>query len=133
MLELLSYLLVAAGGAALAGIVVRARTARRPADSLQSPNLELPKQNLAQLQRVARMFAALSDTNEAIMRVSSPEDLYQRVCEAAVHGGRLKAASICVPREASGDAKVVAVAGEDADSLRDVQISIDSSTAIGRG
>jgi PAS domain S-box-containing protein len=254
MLELLSYLLAAAGGAALAGIVVRARTARRPANEPQSPHLELPKQNLAQLQRfravmdtcvdsiymvdretlkfvdatatassrtgysheelmrmgpldllkgsreelirsydaaiaageqgiqtestgrlkdgrktflelnrravqidgrwiivtisrdvterkraelasqrVARMFAALSDTNEAIMRVSSPEDLYQRVCEAAVHGGRLKAASICVPRETSGDAKIVAIAGEGAEALRDVQISIDSSTAIGRG
>jgi len=84
-------------------------------------------------QRSARMFAALSDTNEAIMRVSSPEDLYQRVCEAAVHGGRLKAASICVPRETSGDAKIVAIAGEGADTLRDVQISIDNSTAVGRG
>ncbi len=84
-------------------------------------------------QRLARMFAALSDTNEAIMRVSSSEDLYQRVCEAAVHGGRLKAASICVPRETSGDAKIVAVAGEDADTVRDVQISIDSATAVGRG
>jgi len=84
-------------------------------------------------QRSARMFAALSDTNEAIMRVSSPEDLYQRVCEAAVHGGKLKAASICVPREASGDAQVAAAAGDGADALRDVQISIDSSTAVGRG
>jgi PAS domain S-box-containing protein len=84
-------------------------------------------------QRSARMFAALSDTNEAIMRVSSPEDLYQRVCEAAVHGGRLKAASICVPRETSGDAQVAAAAGDGADALRDVQISIDSSTAVGRG
>ena len=84
-------------------------------------------------QRFARMFAALSDTNEAIMRVSSAEDLYQRVCEATVHGGRLKAASICVPNETSGDAKVVAAAGEGADALRDARISIDSSTAVGRG
>jgi PAS domain S-box-containing protein len=84
-------------------------------------------------QRFARMFAALSDTNEAIMRVSSAEDLYQRVCEAAVHGGRLKAASICVPHETSGDARVVAAAGEGADTLRGVQISIDGSTAVGRG
>src|SRR5258708_19688098 len=60
-------------------------------------------------QRIARMFAALSDTNEAIMRVSSPEDLYQRVCEAAVHGARLKAASICVPSETSTDAKILPV------------------------
>jgi PAS domain S-box-containing protein len=84
-------------------------------------------------QRLARMFAALSDTNEAIMRVSSPEDLYQRVCEAAVHGGRLKAASICVPSETSLDAKIAAVVGESADRLRDVQISIDGSTELGRG
>ena len=84
-------------------------------------------------QRIARIFAALSDTNEAIMRVSSPEDLYQRVCEAAVHGARLKAASICVPSETSADAKIVAVAGEGADKLRDAQISIDSSTPAGRG
>jgi PAS domain S-box-containing protein len=254
MLELLPYLLAAGGGAALAGMVFRVLSARRSAGDLQSPNLQLPKQNLAELQRFravvdtcvdsiymvdretlkfvdatatassrtgytheelmqmspldllkesreelirsydaaiaagaqgirtestgrlkdgretvvelnlqavqingrwiivtisrdvterkraelaaqrfARMFAALSDTNEAIMRASSAEDLYQRVCEAAVHGGRLNAASICVPREAAGDAKVVAVAGEHADTLRDVQISIDSSTAIGRG
>jgi PAS domain S-box-containing protein len=85
------------------------------------------------LQRLTRMFVALSDTNEAIMRVSSPEELYQRVCEAAVNGGRLKAASICVPYETSGDAKIVAVAGEGADTLRGVQISIDNSTPVGRG
>jgi len=84
-------------------------------------------------QRFARMFAVLSDTNEAIMRVSSPEDLFQHVCAAAVHGGRLKAASVCVPSESSGDAKIVAVAGEGADALRDAQISIDDSTAVGRG
>jgi two-component system, sensor histidine kinase and response regulator len=254
MLEFFSYLLAAAGGAALAGVGLRAAFARRAAGGLQLPNLGLPKQNFAELQRFravvdscvdsiymvdretlqfvdatatassrtgysheelmrmgpldllkesreelirsydaaiaagpqgirtestsrlkdgreafvelnrqavqidgrwiivtisrdvtdrkhaelaaqrfARMFAALSDTNEAIMRASSAEDLYQRVCEAAVHGGRLKAASICVPCDAFGDVKVVAAAGEDADTLRDVRISIDSSTAVGRG
>jgi two-component system, sensor histidine kinase and response regulator len=84
-------------------------------------------------QRVARMFAALSDTNEAIMRVSSPEDLYQRVCEAAVHGGRLLAASICVPVEHSADAKIAAVAGAGAERLRNVHLSIDGATPEGRG
>jgi two-component system, sensor histidine kinase and response regulator len=254
MLELLSYLLATAGGAALGAMIVRARSARGPAGGFNLSDLKLPKQNLAELQRFravvdtcvdsiymvdretlkfvdatatassrtgysheelmqmgpldllkesreelirnydaaiaaaphgirtestgrfkdgretfvelnrhavridgrwiivtisrdvterkraelaaqrfARTFAALSDTNEAIMRVSSAEDLYQRVCEAAVHGGRLTAASICVPNETSGDAKVVAAAGEGADALRDARISIDSSTAVGRG
>ena len=84
-------------------------------------------------QRFSRMFAALSDTNEAIMRVASPEDLFQRVCESAVHGGRLLAASICVPSEHSADARVIAVAGVGAEKLRDLRLSIDGATPEGRG
>ena len=38
----------------------------------------------------ARMFAALSATNEAILRTGSQEELYQRVCDAAVYGGKFK-------------------------------------------
>ncbi|HEY2676714.1 MAG TPA: response regulator [Steroidobacteraceae bacterium] len=85
------------------------------------------------LQRSARLFAALSDTNEAIMRVTTPEDLYQRVCEAAVHGGRLLAASICVPDADLKNAHIVAAAGASADRLREVQLSIDGETPQGRG
>ncbi len=51
------------------------------------------------------MFAALSDTNEAIMRVATPQDLYQRVCEAAVRGGRLLGGQhLCARREFGGRA-----------------------------
>ena len=96
---------------------------------------DVTDRKLAELatQRFARMFAALSDTNEAIMRAASPQDLYQRVCEAAVHGGRLQAASICVPGEHSADAQIVAVAGAGAEKLRDVHLSIDGATPEGRG
>jgi PAS domain S-box-containing protein len=95
----------------------------------------ITERKLAELaaQRFARMFAALSDTNEAIMRVSTPEDLYQRVCEAAVQGGRLLAASVCVPESDSADARVVAVAGASAEQLRGVRLSIDGSAPEGRG
>src|ERR1700679_3001607 len=51
MLELLSYLLAAVGGAALGVMAVRARSARPPAGSFKSSNLELPKHSFAQLQR----------------------------------------------------------------------------------
>jgi PAS domain S-box-containing protein len=116
MLTLLTYLAAFAAGAAIAGFAVfrRSRASRLAA------------------QRVARMFAALTDTNEAIMRVTTPEDLYQRVCEAAVHGGRLLAASLCVPREHSTDAQIIAVAGAGADKLRDVHLSMDASIPEGR-
>jgi PAS domain S-box-containing protein len=116
MLTLLTSLAAAAAGAAIAGFTVfrRSRVSRLAA------------------QRVARMFAALSDTNEAIMRVTTPEDLYQRVCEAAVHGGRLLAASLCVAGENSKDAQIIAVAGAGADTLRNVRLSIDASIPEGR-
>jgi two-component system sensor histidine kinase/response regulator len=119
MLMLLTYLAAAAAGAAIGGLAIARQPGREKRAELAA-------------QRVARMFAALSDTNEAIMRVASPEDLYQRVCEAAVHGGKLLAATLCVPRENSMDAQIVAVAGASAEHLRNVRLSIDASIPEGR-
>ena len=89
---------------------------------------DVTERRLAELaaQRFARMSAVLSDTNEAIMRATSPEDLYQRVCEAAVHEGRLLAASICVPGEHPADAQIAAVAGAGAEKLGDVHLGFRS-------
>ena len=44
----------------------------------------------AERERLSRMFAALSATNEAIMRAKSRAELYQLVCEAAATGGKFK-------------------------------------------
>ena len=38
--------------------------------------------------RLARMFGAISATNEAIMRAKTEQELYQRICDAAVHSGK---------------------------------------------
>jgi two-component system, sensor histidine kinase and response regulator len=84
-------------------------------------------------QRFASTFAAVSDTNEAIMRAATPEELYQRVCEAAVHGGKLRGASVCVPDEQSTVAQIVAVACVAADELRGGRLSIDAESSEGRG
>ncbi len=96
---------------------------------------DMTARKLAELaaQRFARMFAALSDTNEAIMRAVTLEDLYQRVCDAAVHGGKLLGASVCVPDEMGAHAQIVAVAGVSADELRGGRLSIDAASAEGRG
>src|SRR6478752_2355352 len=47
-------------------------------------------------EHLARMFAALSATNEAILRTRSREELFQRVCDAAVHGGKFVTARVLV-------------------------------------
>jgi PAS domain S-box-containing protein len=84
-------------------------------------------------QRFAHMFAAVSDTNEAIMRATTLDELYQRVCDAAVHGGKLLGASVCVPLEQSSDAQIVAVSGVAADEMRGARLSIDAASPEGSG
>jgi PAS domain S-box-containing protein len=84
-------------------------------------------------QRIARMYDALSDTNEAIMRVATADELYRAVCDAAVGGGKLLAACVCIPDAGSGTAVVTTVSGAGAASLRDMRICIDADLAEGRG
>ena len=43
---------------------------------------------------IARTFAALNATNEAILYAKSPEELYEKVCEAAFSSGGFLAAAI---------------------------------------
>ena len=43
---------------------------------------------------IARTFAALNATNEAILYAKSPEELYEKVCEAAFSSGDFLAAAI---------------------------------------
>jgi two-component system, sensor histidine kinase and response regulator len=84
-------------------------------------------------QRFARMFAALNDTNEAIMRAASPTELYQRLCDAAVNGGKLLGATVFVPELRSMTAQIIASAGVGAAELRDGRLSIEDANPEGRG
>ena len=83
--------------------------------------------------RSARMFAALSATNEAILHNTAPEALYQQVCDAAVDGGKFLAASICLAEPSASDAWIAAVAGPNAERLRDLRISLDPAVPEGQG
>ena len=47
------------------------------------------------------MFAALSATNEAIMRAKSRNELFDMVCEAAANGGRFTSATIALAKPGS--------------------------------
>jgi diguanylate cyclase (GGDEF)-like protein/PAS domain S-box-containing protein len=85
------------------------------------------------VQRLGRMLAALSATNEAIMRARSPEDLYQQVCDAAVDGGKFLMAAILLPDPETAAATIMAVAGPQEERLRAVRISTDPHTPEGRG
>ena len=84
-------------------------------------------------ERLTRMFAALSATNEAIMRAKSRTELHQLVCEAAAQGGRFNSASILLVRPGSDDPEMVAVAGPTAENMRRVKVSFNASLPEGNG
>jgi diguanylate cyclase (GGDEF)-like protein len=79
------------------------------------------------------MYAALSATNEAILRTRAPEELFQRVCDAVVHGGGFKTAGAMLPDE-DGWLRIAAVAGYQATQpISDVRISVKADSDRGRG
>ena len=83
--------------------------------------------------RLSRMFAALSATNEAIVRAKSREELFKRVCDAAVHGAKFNSATVTLTKPGSDLLHVVASTGVDADEMRNRKFAITESIPEGRG
>ncbi|MBN8988046.1 MAG: GAF domain-containing protein [Rhizobiales bacterium] len=86
-----------------------------------------------QKERLTRMFAALSATNEAIMRAKSRTEMFELVCAAAAQGGRFNSTSILIVRPDSDAFNMVASAGPTADNARRLEVSISEAVPGGRG
>lgn len=86
-----------------------------------------------QKERLTRMLAALSATNEAIVRAKSPAELFRFVCEAAAEGGRFTCTSVALTRPDSDLFDVVAIGGPTSDRAREMLISTDPAKPEGRG
>jgi GAF domain-containing protein len=85
------------------------------------------------LQRLTKMFAALSAINEAILRTKSADELYQQVCQAALSGGNLLGTAILLREGGTEQLKFVAGAGEGIERLRTVDISVAADAPTGQG
>jgi diguanylate cyclase (GGDEF)-like protein len=81
---------------------------------------------------LARMFAALSATNAAILRATSEDELFQRVCDAAVFGGKLLGTGVLMGTP-ENQLRFVAGAGAGADTLRTTVSSTDEHSEEGQG
>jgi diguanylate cyclase (GGDEF)-like protein len=80
-----------------------------------------------------QMYAALGATNEAILRTTAQDELFQRVCDAAVHEGGFKAAAAMLP-ETDDWLRTVAAAGFDSGQARpELRISVNAQTERGQG
>src|SRR5262245_21628247 len=80
----------------------------------------------------ARMFAALSATNEAILKARSAEELYERVCEAAVAGGRFRSAAALFPDE-NDELKPAVFVGQRSIAPDSFKISIRADSRFNEG
>ena len=65
--------------------------------------------------------AALSATNEAILRTTAADELYQQVCDAALSGGNSIGAAILLHESGTDQLKFVAGAGSNIELLRTVR------------
>jgi diguanylate cyclase (GGDEF)-like protein/PAS domain S-box-containing protein len=85
-----------------------------------------------QTTRLSRMYAALSASNEAILRAREPQALFQSVCDAAVKDGGFLGASVMLAGE-EGAARVAAVSGPIEAYVRGITVSLDPARPEGRG
>src|SRR5262249_21542195 len=86
-----------------------------------------------QKERLAHMFAALSATNEAIMRATTRAELFDLVCEAAVVGGDFTSTTISLQRPGADFLEHVASAGTDRERVMQIRASADASRPEGQG
>jgi diguanylate cyclase (GGDEF)-like protein len=86
-----------------------------------------------QKERLSRMFAALSATNEAIMRAKSRGELFDLVCESVARGGKFTTTTIALARPDTDYLDMVAIAGPTAESSRRIRLSRNAEHPEGRG
>src|SRR5665647_1894017 len=85
------------------------------------------------IERRRLAFAALSATNEAILRSSNAGEMLQKVTEAAVDGGGFLGAAIFRKEDGSARLQMEAGAGEFVALIAKVQISTDLAVPHGQG
>jgi diguanylate cyclase (GGDEF)-like protein len=78
----------------------------------------------AEREKLARMLGALSDTNEAILRAKTRDELYPLVCEASARGGQFNSTTIFVANSNKDHLEVVASLGPVGDHARELKIPV---------
>ena len=83
-------------------------------------------------ERLARMYAALSASNEAMLRAENAQALLASVCRASVDNGGFLAAAVMLA-DGTGAIRLAAASGRLEGYLRRLDVSVDPAQAEGRG
>src|SRR5438045_9061720 len=79
------------------------------------------------------MFGAISATNDASLRAKTAQELYQLVCDAAVHSGESIDTVVLLAEPDSIWLKPVAGTGEIVEKITQTRFSIDPDNVYGTG
>lgn len=85
------------------------------------------------LQRLAQLYAVLSQCNQAIVRCAGEAELFGQICRDSVQIGGMKMAWIGAIDRESCLVKPIAGAGTGLEYLHDVKISVDSANPYSHG
>ncbi|MBL8063971.1 MAG: PAS domain S-box protein, partial [Anaerolineales bacterium] len=85
------------------------------------------ERNLAQM---TRLYATLSQVNQAIVRTKGPDELFQAICDAAVTFGELSLVWVGLLDKSSGDIRPVAANGADVNNWPFPTINIHSGSWV---
>jgi len=85
------------------------------------------------IQRLTRLYAALSQCNQSIVRCNSEAELFAQICRDAVIFGGMKMAWIGLTDPATSLVQVVASFGDKNGYLKNLQISTDAAHPSGLG
>jgi diguanylate cyclase (GGDEF)-like protein/PAS domain S-box-containing protein len=91
------------------------------------------KADEARFQRLTRIYAALSECNQAIVRCTGEEELFPKICRSAVEYGGMKMAWIGRIDPETRLLRPAAWFGEGTDVLQDIVISADAESPYGQG
>lgn len=80
-----------------------------------------------------RMYVALSATNEAIMRSTTRDELFDLVCSAAVLGGKFTSTTIALAVPGQEFLRIAATKGVNADRVKSTRFAVSDTAPEGRG
>ncbi len=87
----------------------------------------------ARIQRLSRLYSVLSQCNQSIVRLTSEQTLYDKICETAVTEGCMRMAWIGMINAETSMVEPVASFGDDIGYLDNIQISCDAASPYGNG
>ena len=91
------------------------------------------KEDEAKIQRLTHLYAALSECNKAIVRCTSEQELFSKICEVTVTFGGMKMAWIGMVDDKTGMVNPAASYGDDFGYLQDIRIYAKPDSPHGQG